>query len=105
MLLVNNSKSEFLIVGNKQQLDRVNTPVVHAFFTSQVDYYNNVMNGLQENLAKMNGLPEDFTKKLKRVQNTYARLVFIAYGEIELHHFVKNITGLKSSFPFVPNIV
>ena len=63
------------------------------------------MNGLPENLAKMNGLPEDFTKRLKRVQNTYARLVFIANGEIELHHFVETITGLKFSFPFVPNIV
>ena len=40
--------------------------IIHAFITSQVDYCNSLMNGLPENLIK----------KLQRVQNTAARLVF-----------------------------
>ena len=125
MLMVNDSKTEFLIVGSKQQLERVNIPfihvgedqitpvtsvrnlgvifdsnlkmdmqitkacqiayhvhnirrirkflsqeatctIIHAFITSQIDYCNSLMNGLPENLIK----------KLQRVQNTAARLVF-----------------------------
>ena len=120
------AKTEFLIVGSKQQLERVNIPsiqvgedqiapvmsvrnigvifdsklkmdihitkacktayfhlhnirrirkflsqeamctIIHAFVTSQIDYCNSLMNGL----------PEILTKKLQRVQNTAARLVF-----------------------------
>ena len=126
MLMVNDNKTEFLIVGSKQQLERVNIPfihvgedqitpvtsvrnlgvifdsnlkmdmqitkayqnayyhlhnirrirkflsqeatctVIHAFITSQIDYCNSLMNGL----------PENVIKKLQRVQNTAARLVF-----------------------------
>ena len=126
MLMVNDSKTEFFIVGSKQQLERVNIPfihvgedqitpvtsvrnlgvifysnlkvdmqitkacqiayyhlhnirrirkflsqdatctIIHAFITSQIDYCNSLMNGLPENLIK----------KLQRVQNTAARLVF-----------------------------
>ena len=126
MLMVNDSKTEFLIVGSKQQLERVSIPsiqvgedqiapvtsvrnlgvifdsnlkmdmhitkacqkayfhlhnirrirkflsqdamctIIHAFVTSQIDYCNSLMNGL----------PESLTKKLQRVQNTAARLVF-----------------------------
>ena len=40
--------------------------IIHAFITSQIDYCNSLMNGLPENLIK----------KLQRVQNTAARLVF-----------------------------
>ena len=40
--------------------------IIHAFITSQIDYGNSLMNGL----------PETPTKKLQRVQNTAARLVF-----------------------------
>ena len=40
--------------------------IMHAFITSQIDYCNSLMNGLPENLIK----------KLQRVQNTAARLVF-----------------------------
>ena len=40
--------------------------IIHAFVTSQIDYCNSLMNGL----------PEILTKKLQRVQNTAARLVF-----------------------------
>ena len=40
--------------------------IIHAFITSQIDYCNSLMNGLPENLIK----------KLQRVQNTTARLVF-----------------------------
>ena len=124
--MVNDSKTEFLIVGSKQQLERVNIPlihvgedqithvtsvrnlgvifdsnwkmdmqitkayqnayyhlhnirrirkflsqeatctIIHAFITRQIDYCNSLMNGLPENLIK----------KLQRVQNTAARLVF-----------------------------
>ena len=120
------SNTEFLIVGSKQQLERVNIPfihvdedqitpvasvrnlgvvsdsnlkmdmqitkacqnayyhlhnirrirkflsqeatctIIHAFITSQMDYCNSLMNGLPENLIK----------KLQRVQDTAARLVF-----------------------------
>ena len=120
--MMNGSKTEFLIVGNKQQLERVNIPfihvgedqitpatsernlgvifdsslktdmqitkacqnayyhlhnirrirkflsqeatctILHAFIISQIDYCNSSMNGL--------------IKKLQRVQNTAARLVF-----------------------------
>ena len=126
MLMVNDSKTEFLIVGSKQQLERVNIPfihvgedqitpvtsvrnlgvifdsnlkmdmhitkacqnayyhlhnirrirkflsqeatctIIHAFITSQIDYCNSLMNGLPDNLIK----------KLQRLQNTAARLVF-----------------------------
>ena len=126
MLMVNDDKTEFLIVGSKQQLERVNIPfihvgeeqitpvtsvrklgvifdsnlkmdmritkacqnvyfhpqkirrirqflnqeaictIIHAFITSQIDYCNTLMNGQPENLIK----------KLQRVQNTAARLVF-----------------------------
>ena len=125
--MVNDSKTEFFIVGSKQQLERVNIPpfihvgedhitpvtsvrnlgvifysnlkmdmqitkacqnayyhlhnirrirkflsqeatcaIIHAFITSQIDYWNSLMNGLPENLIK----------KLQHVQNTAARLVF-----------------------------
>ena len=30
MLLVNDSKTEFLIVGSKQQLECVNVPIIHV---------------------------------------------------------------------------
>ena len=40
--------------------------IIHAFIKSQIDYCNSLMNGLPENLIK----------KLQRVQNTAARLVF-----------------------------
>ena len=40
--------------------------IIHAFITGQIDYCNSLMNGLPENLIK----------KLKRVQNTAAKLVF-----------------------------
>ena len=40
--------------------------IIHAFITSQIDYCNSLMNRLPENLLK----------KLQRVQNTAARLVF-----------------------------
>ena len=40
--------------------------IIHAFITSQIDYCNSLMDGLPENLIK----------KLQRVQNTAARLVF-----------------------------
>ena len=40
--------------------------IIHAFITSQIDYCNSLVNGLPENLIK----------KLQRVQNTAARLVF-----------------------------
>ena len=43
----------------------VTCTTLHAFITSQINYYNNLTNGLPENLIK----------KLKRVQNTAARLV------------------------------
>ena len=125
-LMVNDSKTEFLIIGSKQQLERVNiasiqvgdakiTPVksvrnlgvifdsnlkmdqhitkacksayyhlhnirrirkyltedatctvIHAFVSSQIDYCNSLMNGL----------PAHLIKKLQRVQNTAARLVY-----------------------------
>ena len=124
--MVNDSKTEYLIVGSKQQLERVNIPfihvgkdqitpvtsvrnlgvifdsnlkmvmqitkacpnayyhlhnirrirkflsqeatcmIIHAFIISQIDYCNSLMNGLPVNLIK----------KLQRVQNTAARLVF-----------------------------
>ena len=125
-LMVNDSKTEFVIVGSRQQLERVNIPflevgsdeiapvtsvrnlgvifdsnlkmdmhiskacqtayyhlhnirrirkflsqeatctIIHAFITSQIDYCNSLMNGL----------PDSLIKKLQRVQNTAARLVF-----------------------------
>ena len=40
--------------------------IINAFIASQIDYCNSLMNGLPENLIK----------KLQRVQNTAARLVF-----------------------------
>ena len=40
--------------------------IMHAFITSRIDYRNSLVNGLPENLIK----------KLQRVQNTAARLVF-----------------------------
>ena len=40
--------------------------VIHAFVTSQIDYCNSLMNGL----------PAHLIKKLQRVQNTAARLVY-----------------------------
>ena len=40
--------------------------IIHSFITSQIDYCNSLMNGLPDNLIK----------KLQRVQNTAARLVF-----------------------------
>ena len=40
--------------------------IIHAFITSQIDY----------SYSLMNGLPENLIKKLQRVQNTAARLVF-----------------------------
>ena len=40
--------------------------IIHAFITSHIDYCSSLMNGLPDNL----------TKKLQRVQNTAARLVF-----------------------------
>ena len=124
--MVNDSKTEFLIVWSKQQLERINISFIHvgedqitpvmsvrnlcvlfdsnlkmdtqitkacqnayyhlhnirriskflsqeatctiirAFITSQIDYCNSLMNGLPENLIK----------KLQRVQNTAARLIF-----------------------------
>ena len=44
----------------------VTCTIVHAFITSQIDYSNSLVNGLPGNLIK----------KLQRVQNTAARLVF-----------------------------
>ena len=40
--------------------------IIHAFVSSQIDYCNSLMNGL----------PDCLIKKLQRVQNTAARLVF-----------------------------
>ena len=40
--------------------------IIHAFITSQIDYCNSLMNRL----------PENIIKKLQRVENTAARLVF-----------------------------
>ena len=40
--------------------------IIHAFITSPIDYCNSLMNGL----------PEKLIKKLQRVQNAAARLVF-----------------------------
>ena len=40
--------------------------IIHAFITSHSDYCSSLMNGL----------PDNVTKKLQRVQNTAARLVF-----------------------------
>ena len=147
--MVNDSQTELLIVGSKQQLERVNmgedqiTPVtsvrnlgvifysnlkmymqitkacqnahyhlhnirrirnflsqeatcmiIHAFIASQIDYCN----------SWMNGLPENLIKKLQRVQNTAARLVFslrkydrITPALVTLHWLpIKYCTGLNS---------
>ena len=40
--------------------------IIHAFITRQIDYSNSLMNGLPDNLIK----------KLQRVHNTAARLIF-----------------------------
>ena len=125
-LMVNDIKTEFLILGSRQQLERVNISsiqvgeaqvapvnsvrnlgvifdsnmgmdqhvakacrtayyhlhnirrirnyltedatqtIIHAFITSQIDYCNSLMSGL----------PAQLIKKLQRVQNTAARLIY-----------------------------
>ena len=46
--------------------DGATKTLIHAFVTSQIDYCNSLMNGL----------PAHLIKKLQRVQNTAARLVY-----------------------------
>ena len=63
--------------------------IIHAFITSQIDYCN----------SWMNGIPDNLIKKLQRVQNTAARLVFNLrkYDMIAYLLYSLRFTGFQSN--------